>query len=112
MKSMSLMVNAIYDFENSSNYIPYIGVGIGAARAEFTDYSSAVNPFILDDEANAFAYQAMAGFAYEFDEDWSLTVDYKYFATDKMDITTTMNSNDTDVDNENHSVNFGVRYTF
>lgn len=110
--TIAIMANAIYDFENSSDFVPYIGAGIGFARVEFKDYSSADSGDILDDEANAFAYQAFAGMAYEFHEDWALTLDYKYFATDKPDVKTTLGSNDTDIDNENHSVNFGLRYTF
>lgn len=88
-KAWRAMANAYYDF-GSGDFRPYIGGGIGyvdikarlfAARAPFPNET----PFlILDDHKGEFAYQAMAGVAYQISPSVALTAQYRWLSAGEV----------------------------
>lgn len=78
MSSLSLMANAIYDF-NLGSFSPYIGAGVGLARIGANRTSTANAQ--VDDYDMQLAYQGIAGVAYALTNNWKLDLGYRYFAT-------------------------------
>lgn len=75
------MVNGFYDFQTGTAFTPYVGLGAGYARVSSNGISATGLGATLDDDDNKFAYQAIAGIAYQITPEVALTADYRYFAT-------------------------------
>jgi len=92
-KSMGLMFNAYYDFNNASEFTPYVMAGVGINRSSI-ELKNIANLTTVDesgkDEAatqnlltltsknkTSFAYQVGVGAAYEMSKDIHLDVGYK-----------------------------------
>lgn len=101
-----LMANVYYDFpEMLPQIAPFLGVGIGYAFVEGR-YDSA-GPFFLTvyrPENNEFAYQGTVGLTYNFSENYSVNIAYRYVGTNQADNFGRMF--------ETHMANFGVIYRF
>ena len=93
----AILVNGIYDaysiFEQS-NYVPYIGVGIGYAYVEnninfyYNNHTIAGTKFTENNQA--FAGQAMIGISYFMDDFTTFSLDYRYFSTANIPIRATV----------------------
>ena len=96
-KSMGLMFNAYYDFNNASEFTPYVMAGVGINRSSL-ELKTTANLTTVDksgkDEAatqnlstlssknkTSFAYQVGVGAAYEMSKDIHLDVGYKLSRT-------------------------------
>lgn len=79
--TLALMVNGFYDFQTGTAFTPYVGLGAGYARVSSNGISATGLGATLDDDDNKFAYQAIAGIAYQITPEVALTADYRYFAT-------------------------------
>lgn len=106
----ALMANALYDINLGTRVTPYIGGGVGVSFVD-SDNMRAINGLEVDDTKAAFAYQGIAGVEVALDGPWSLTGDYRYFATPDVKFKT-----DTDekakIQNASHNIVLGIRYTF
>ena len=106
ISSLAYLVNAWYEFDLGSGFMPYLGVGIGGAT-KWLDLGSWVG---ADDEDNAtdFAYQVGGGVAYAFTKSRKtvISLDYRYFDSLEADII------GEDFDYANHNVMFGIRQHF
>lgn len=60
---------------------PFFGVGVGVARVETRLISSVPNDSRFNENKNNFAYQGIAGIAYNFSESVQVDVHYRYFVT-------------------------------
>ena len=63
----SFMLNAYYDFDTDSKFVPYVGGGIGYTEIDFSSYTVTVEGETLEsDEGSdgAFGYQVKAGISY------------------------------------------------
>src|SRR5579872_2065989 len=82
VSSLAFMANGYYDFLNSSAFTPYIGGGVGVAQVSGNSVgiTSPVH-FTFSKSDWEFAYQGIAGVRYSFNPNWSVSVDYRYFAT-------------------------------
>jgi OOP family OmpA-OmpF porin len=71
-----VLVNAIYKFQTSSKFKPYLGGGAGGLYAliDSNDLGAIESDF-------TFAYQGIAGVAYELNQNMDLTVAYKFLGT-------------------------------
>ena len=76
-KSLALMVNGYYDFENSSAFTPFLMVGIGGANVD-TDSLTSGGLNIPSDNSWQFAYQVGAGVGWEFANSWILDLSYRF----------------------------------
>jgi opacity protein-like surface antigen len=83
LSTHSLMVNALYDFNTSTRFQPYVGAGIGWARnSSDTDQISNNENFCCTesrtDIEDNFAWSLLAGVIYRPADDWRLELGYRY----------------------------------
>src|SRR5579872_2755063 len=78
--NLAIMGNAFYDFNNATRFTPYVGAGVGGARLHLDDFNSVGSPGLSDTDWRL-AYQGIAGVRYTIDQNWSASLDYRYFAT-------------------------------
>ena len=82
----TLALNFYYDFfseDSDTNFVPYIGIGIGYGRDEnrVKFYFNQIQ-VISDNETDTVPMgQIILGSNYFFNEDWSLGLDLRYLAT-------------------------------
>jgi opacity protein-like surface antigen len=110
------MFNAIYEFD-LGGIRPYIGAGVGAARAYMKNIGpSGGIPLDVDAETTLFAYQAKAGISIALTDTLDLFGGYRYFGSfDAFDISvsTPGPSGSFTADRvEIHSVEGGLRFYF
>jgi outer membrane protein OmpA-like peptidoglycan-associated protein len=104
ISSWSAMVNGIYEFLPNSQWHPFVGAGIGWA---WLDGDFAGNN--ANNSDNKFAYQGIAGVAYDVTSNWALKAQYRYFATLDTDLGP---ANDQNAEYRNHSLLVGFTYKF
>ncbi len=106
------MANVYYDFPQISESTPlnaYVGAGIGYAQVRDRAATNiTLGDVTLDvsstERGNAFAYQAIAGLNYNFDSKTSVQLDYRYFATTKV--------NPFEKRWQNNTLNLGLTFHF
>ncbi len=106
--ALSGMVNVLYDFTTDGDMTPYVGAGLGAAQIEDSGIASVSSSSISDDDT-VFAYQALAGLSYGLGDFWSLTADYRYFASDDVSLSTA-SSVAVEQEYASHSILVGLRF--
>ena len=77
--NVPLLMNAIFEIPTQTPLVPFIGVGAGVSFTTLT--IDDVAGLDGDDTDAVFAYQGFAGLRYNINEQWSVSVAYKYFAT-------------------------------
>ncbi|GAA5101441.1 outer membrane protein [Wohlfahrtiimonas larvae] len=111
VKTQFIMLNAYYDFTNSTDFTPYVGAGIGYARLKANsqvDYQS------FSKKKNNFIWNLGVGVAYEVTPNISLDVGYRYVNYGKVSSATNIYSRPVNARSKlkAHEFNFGIRYTF
>jgi OmpA-OmpF porin, OOP family len=83
LHSYDMMLNQYYRFENSTPFTPYIGGGIGESSVALNNTRPVAGPDTAPFSGTdaVFAYQGIAGVAYQIREHWSLAAEYRYFST-------------------------------
>jgi outer membrane protein OmpA-like peptidoglycan-associated protein len=105
-----LMANGYYDFDFGSPFVPYVGAGVGLALID-ADFNPSGGGRFFDSTKAAFAYQGIAGVAYNFMPNMAATLEYRYFGTQGK----TFQDNGVRIksdSNNNHSILVGLRYSF
>jgi len=111
------LLNGIYRFNNSSNFVPYLGIGVGGGQVQnqWSAEDTYVNGKIkAHGNGGVFAYQGIAGLGYKFNQQWMINLDYRYLgtsnATYKMSSPTVTDS----VNNayKSNTINLGFIYHF
>ncbi len=110
VSNIFVMANVFYDFDTGGPLKPYLGAGIGVGFVD-VNYSPSDVPIIQDD-ATAFAYQGVAGVAYEVSPSIDLTVAYRYRATTDVSVEADLFSADFDIENRASIVEAGLRFNF
>lgn len=107
------LFNLWYDFKLGTQWRPYIGAGIGYAKLK-VDSSHWDSTNLHGDSDSVTAYQGGAGLAFVYDEHWSTSLDYRYFATERGEFDILDNVPDTRVKTKYraHSVMLGLQYRF
>ena len=107
LRGHSYMVNAFYDIPTGTSIVPYIGAGAGLASVDLD-----VPSLGLNDDDSVFAYQFMGGLGYTPSTvpNTTLTVGYRYFASDDPEFSVGA----TNVDHElsSHNLEIGARFAF
>ena len=107
INALSAMVNVYYDHALTDEYSMYLGVGLGVAKAGFTSKG----PNSLDYSKAVFAWQVVAGFAYDIDENWTAEAGYRLFNTSKVRIPRAARTASIKTPFAN-SLELGLRYNF
>ncbi len=105
----TVMVNALYDIRNESDFTPYLGGGVGYMNLSL-DKVTPIGGGTLDDSDGVFAYQAIAGVTYALNDQIGIFVDYRFLGTEDADMTTSTGV-DVDVDYDSHTVLAGLRFS-
>lgn len=79
INALSSMINVYYDYALSEDCSLYVGAGFGAAKFSFM---RSINK--VEDGKTVFAWQALAGIAYDIDENWTVEAGYRLFGTSKV----------------------------
>jgi OmpA-OmpF porin, OOP family len=100
MRTIGVMGNFVYDFLNPTGFTPYVGAGLGSGFVRVGGGSGS---------QTRFAYQFLAGGAYEVIPDMTMFLDYRYFGTSKVrrDVP---GVGTVEMTNRNHTVMAGLRY--
>ena len=77
-RSYALMANGYYRVDTGTFVTPYIGAGIGGALLTVDADSVGGN---FSDDSFEFAYQAMAGLAFEITPQLDVGLEYRFFGT-------------------------------
>ena len=112
-RTWAAMVNGFYDFDTGTRFTPYLGAGIGAGffNASLTGTRPAGSAVgLYNGSDTTFAYQGIAGVSYAVTPNLSLTTDYRYFAT--TDATIKSGGTKWNVENSNHVLTAGLRWSF
>jgi len=119
VSTLAFMANLIKDFGDGP-VTPYVGLGVGIARIDSnyigTNAGAVGGPLNLaiDSHATNFAYQGIAGIAFDLAEGLTLDLSYRYFDTTEPSFTGTLNFNPTtyQIDYTNHTFLAGLRWNF
>ena len=118
------MLNFIYDldyFSGDDAITPFFGGGVGFANVNPTisgtnPAGAPVSPLTIayGDSKTGFAYQGIAGLAFQLAENVSLDLSYRYFATKKLNFVGTLNGAPAAIDAaySSHNLMAGLRVSF
>jgi len=111
--SLALMGNLLYDFMPYNQWTPYLGAGAGAAHLTLDSFNALGTPLGSPDDWE-FAYQGIAGVKYAVNQNVSVSLDYRYFATLDPSFTTTAGGAPATVKSEygTHNIFLGVAWHF
>ena len=108
--TLSLFVNAYYDFNRDSNFEPYVGVGLGFSDVDVTFNPSGVG--IVDDGETVLAYQVKLGATMQFNDEWEGYAEYAYRIMEDVEVGVDLFPAMLEVENQQGLASFGVRYRF
>lgn len=83
--AMTYMVNAFYDWQNSSKFTPYVGFGIGAATVS----SGTPSSYVIQSNSSdtVFAWQAALGSSYKITDNLSGVLGWRYIQAQDASLT-------------------------
>ena len=108
-RAITLMVNGLYDFVNTSPFTPYIGVGIGMADIRYSHVRLSDTTTIQDSNLVP-AAQGIVGVSYKVTNNVSLYTNYQYLVTSRYKLKSE-NAVGSDQYHSN-SILVGVTYNF
>ena len=111
----TLLANFYYDFRNSSNFTPYVGLGLGVAFIEASVDASLTTPWgwaagSVSDSETAFAWNIGAGVAYNIND--TVTIDLGYRYLNLGDSKFKFNNLKASAFSAAHEIMLGLRFTF
>ena len=120
LRTQSLMLNAYYDFKNTSKFTPYVSAGAGVTRVKNTQ---TLNPQFseeasvgLSDTSNSFTWSAGAGVAYKVTENVALDLAYRYVDAGEVEFKNNIDLANAKLkstaDLTSHDYSLGIRYNF
>ncbi len=80
VENLSGMVRALWDLHTGTNFVPYIGIGVGASYVRL-DHARYNGTTLSDASDTVFAYEPILGINYLVTPDLALGLEYRYFAT-------------------------------
>jgi len=108
----ALLANGSYELPIAdSRWRPYLGGGVGFARVKPDGVASASVRF-RDQTETELAFTARAGVAYSYDEATTVSVGYRLFGTQVLDLSDTGGQSFENDGLVNHNVELGVRFDF
>lgn len=110
ISTLSLFVNAYYDFNRDGKVEPYIGIGLGFSDVDVTFNPSGVG--IVDDGETVLAYQAKLGVSLQFNDNWQGFADYTQRMTEDVEVIVDLFPASLEIENEQGLFSIGARYRF
>lgn len=110
IKAESIMLNTIGEYRDGLPWIPYIGLGAGAARLTLDKLATSFGT-VVDDEDTVLAYQGMVGVGLQVACRLYLDLGYRYFAVYEPEFTNAKGVK-FDADYATHNVTLGMRLDF
>lgn len=110
LNTLFLMANMYYDLDTGTAFKPYVGVGAGVGFVDVAYSPSGVG--IIDDNTTSFAYQAMAGVAYEISPMVEIFAGYRYRATLDAEVDVSLFPATLEIENRSSNVEGGIRVSF
>ncbi len=107
----SYMLNGYIDIPTNTSLRPYIGAGIGLAQVKNQIDFLNTNTFTKRSENN-FAYQLMAGLAWDFNYHWALDIGYRYVDNGDTSWNIADGAAKINFDSTEHQITAGIKYTF
>jgi len=103
VNALAGMINVYYDYALTEECSLYVGAGLGMAKFNFVAKNTKV-------EAGkcVFAWQVLAGVAYDINENWTVEAGYRLFGTSKVKVSDVAKIK-TPLQN---SLELGLRYNF
>lgn len=115
IQATALMANVFYEF-GAGPIRPYAGLGLGVASVELeATFTPPLQTVAVADDDTAFAYQFMAGAAFEVSPRITLDFGYQYFSTPGVETEGAQTPAlvlPVDVDYSQHALVAGVRWRF
>lgn len=108
MKKYSLMGNVYFDYLTCTPWTPYVGAGIGYAWLKPVAHLG--DEKVLDKSVYNFAWQVMAGVAYDINSKWTADLGYKY--ADLGRVRKHEGANVGKIALRDHEIVLGIRYNF
>jgi len=103
MSVFSVMVNAAFDLYTGTAWLPYFGAGAGFANVDAEVTAAGLS---LRGDDTVIAGQLIGGVAYALSDLTFLTLDYRYFLTDEVNIAGGL------IEPSFHKVSLGMRHQF
>lgn len=109
INNLDVFGNLYYDVRTGTRWTPYVGGGIGFADVDADHIGTLSNTGSVNDSNVRFAYQGIAGIAYQVDNNWAVTTDYRYVRTTDPTLKTTAGGS-VQPTNASHNFVLSVRY--
>jgi opacity protein-like surface antigen len=114
--TLSGLFNLYYDIPTGSRFEPYVGGGVGVARASANDlsatYPGTTTSIGISGSTTVLVYQLRAGVAYLIDDQLSVNLGYRYFNVAKQSFDADP-FGELEVDGLGvHNIELGLRYRF
>ena len=103
INALAGMINVYYDYALTEECSLYVGAGLGMAKFNFVAKDSKV-----ETGKCVFAWQVLAGVAYDINENWTVEAGYRLFGTSKVKVSNTAKIK-TPLQNR---LELGLRYNF
>ena len=114
VESVSVLLNGYYDITNISGFVPYVGVGVGAASNKGKFNLASVYKETAK-RTTTFAWQAGAGVAYNINENVAVDLAYRYADLGKVAKTASIpaiNYTGKTIKLTTSQVSLGLRFSF
>lgn len=112
-KSLSMLLNVYYDFNNNSGVTPYLMAGAGLGRSRYSVQEAEASQKTKSKSKNKAVFQVGTGVAVEITKGMLFDVGYKVSGTPKSTTKVNGNTEQDQVKNKfSHKFTAGVRVTF
>ena len=106
----TLMINGLYNLENSSSFTPYAGIGLGLGFVELSNEQSFHHNTHNNTDTN-FAFQLLAGVEVELSENFALISGYRYLNAGEV-TQTYLDVESVSLDMNSHNFETSIKYSF
>jgi OOP family OmpA-OmpF porin len=103
-----LMINALYDYENASDFTPYVGVGAGVYSYEAENLPGVAGGVLDDEGDHSWAVQGIVGASYDVNPWLELFSQYQYVHTQDAELNNSIGT-PIDVEHANNIIQVGFR---
>ena len=110
VSSLGFMANGWYDFDTGTDWVPFVGGGVGTAQINADIGSVASIPVNFDESDWVFAYQAGAGIGYNLSATATVQLGYRFFGTSDPEFESAGVTDEAEF--HSHNIEVGVRFRF